>query len=157
MFGDLSLDFINSFFKPLPAACCFFCSDLRFGDDTLFFFWDDKGRPYSQPTCCGNTKDYIHVFIIARLSNQVNVSYCSNSLRYRSYKSTPAATDTLRLSILPHVGIETTESHCSVSRCAIPLPSLPMMMHVFAGNFVFCSVSPPASAPYTQKPAFFNN
>ena len=66
---------------------------------------------------------------------------------YISYNKTPVATDTLRLSIFPQVGIETIESHCSFKRREIPVPSLPITRTDFLENFQSSTDTPPASAP----------
>ena len=75
--------------------------------------------------------------------------------RRTSYMRMPAATETLRLSSLPEVGMAVKESQAVFSNRLIPEPSLPMISTVLAGKAVCGSGSPWASAPKTQKPCCF--
>src|SRR5574344_1195360 len=84
------------------------------------------------------------------LFNSHAVNY--SQLRLNSYINIPAATDTLRESICPCIGIDTIWSQIEATSRLIPSPSLPITMAVRSANFISEAFVPFISAPYTQKP-----
>ena len=93
-------------------------------------------------TGVGNILRKIFQFIVCFCAFQPS----GKVLRY-SYIRMPAATETLRESMWPDMGMETMWSHLILTSERMPLPSLPMTMAVRFANLVLYEESPFMSAP----------
>src|SRR6187401_1075306 len=77
--------------------------------------------------------------------------------RAASNKATPAATDTLRLSTCPAIGMRATRSHDSLTSLRRPVPSAPSTMalgSVQSTASYDCAASP--ASPTVQTPSDFS-
>ena len=70
---------------------------------------------------------------------------------------TPVATEALRESISPNIGIEATKSHFSFTSLLTPLPSFPITSPIEPLRSRSYIVVPPMSAQTNHIPSFFNS